>query len=293
MKKTLLLAVIALALLVPLVSTVAPDSDGADTVAATNFFVEGWVAEGGGLGKVPVEGVLVTITDGSGAAYDATTNSSGYFRIGISTPSNLKISFDLYGYMIISCPNTTAQAGSDAFILNLTSSTYTNATRTYRITSEIDGMQSAIMSPITGSVTGFVLYEKGPVKNINVTLTTTSASKQVQYSSKTDDSGYFEIKCPVGAYALTTSGQGFRHNDKMDVDVTSGTKTLDNITIEKSAQQKHLGMDLAHLLMLIGVIVGILLAASAWLLSKRMNEPDHIEVFDDRAEEDEDIRDPL
>jgi hypothetical protein len=278
-----------LALLVPLVSLAASASDGEDNVAAPNYGVTGYVID---TGKIAIEGVTVTITDNrvGGASYTDKTDADGKFTVIVPYTTNLSISFEVRGHTLIGCPNTTPQPDG-TLTLNLSTAQYSSSSRIYKITSDKGGMQCAIMAAISGKVSGIVSYENGPLKNMTVSLTT--PDRKESYAARTGDNGYFNIECPIGTYSLTAGGQGFNWSEGVQVNVTSGTTAEYDITLIKEDLTKYMGMDAAHLLMLIGVIVGIFLAAAAWFLSKRMNDLRHIEVFDDRAEEDEDLRDPL
>ncbi|MDR3075283.1 MAG: carboxypeptidase-like regulatory domain-containing protein [Candidatus Methanoplasma sp.] len=285
MRNKVLLAIIAVALLTLVLPIGQADAD----VAAPNYAVEGYVAEGGGTGKIPMEGVTVHIMDSQGTVFEDRTNDRGLFRIEVSSNTNLSISFTAFGYTVISCPNTSSQQGSEYLILNLSTAAYNSTTRTYTITSAVSEMQCAIMTASNGVVGGVVYHGGETVKNATVTMTPIDG--EGVYRTNTDDRGYYEIKCPTGEYTLTASGKGFEESNAIIVKVTSSPLTA-NVTIEKNEIKKYLGLDLAHILMLIGVIVGILLAAVAWFLSKRMNGPNRLEIFEDNAEEDEEIRYP-
>jgi hypothetical protein len=289
MKNRLLLAVIVLALLVPVIAIAMPASDGADTIAAPNFGIKGWVAD---TTEKPKSGVTVTIYYRGTYVDSRVTEGDGSFLLTTSYNTNLTISFEEFGNKLISCPNTTVQPGTDVLILNLSSSLYNSADRTYTITSLPDGKQCAIMSVSNGKISGIISYEKEngdkvPVRKVDVSIT--KIGEEGTYKTvQTNEKGYYMIDCPVGGYTLTAGGEGFEKIDPIEINVATGEQTI-HMTIVKSDLPKHLGMDIAHLLMLLGVMVGIILAVVAWFLSRRMNDPDHIEIFDDRAEEEEDI----
>lgn len=287
MKRGVLLAVISVAVLMFAVPSVYADGD----VAATNYYVEGYVAEAGGTGKVPVVGVTVSIADSQGNLFQSDTDSNGHFRVGISSNTGLSISFTAFGYMIISCPNTSTQQGSDFLTLTLSPSIYNSSTRTYTITSTIDEMQCAIMKTSDGIVRGTVTYDGGVVKNATVTVTPIEGGNS--YSTNTDGSGRYEISCPTGLYTLKATCRGFEESEPISVNVTiNPNPSPENIMMEQSSVKKYLGLDVAHILMLIGVIVGIMLAVAAWFMSKRMNGPNRLEIVDDSTDEDDDIRYP-
>jgi len=290
MKNRLLLALIALALLVPLVALAAPLSDGAgEPVTSPNYRYEGYVVD---TAKKPMGGVTVTIAENrlGGIFEKGVTNEDGLFSIVLASSMNLKITFEIRGYRIISCPNTVLQPDG-TLTLNLSTAQYNSAARIYTLTTDKDGMQPAIMSATFGTISGIVSYEKGAIKDMIVSIKVPGADNNYR-EARTNDSGFYEIKdCPIGSYLITAGGQGFNQSEYEEVNITSSGLTK-NITLIKSDLPKYLGSDLAHILMLVGVIVGMFLAAAAWFLSKRMNEPHHIEVFDDTVEEEGEIKAP-
>jgi len=284
MRKKLLLVSVALSMLL-LVTLLPIASNAADTSA--NYYVEGYVAD---TGRMPMEGVTVTITDGQDPAPNSITDPNGFFSVGVSSIANLTISFTIYGYSVITCPNTSIQQGSDPLLLNLSKAAYNAATHTYTITGSVADMQCAIMGASRGVVEGYVSSGSDPVKSATVTLSPVDrVPGSSSFSANTDSGGYYEVTCPTGTYTLTVSGQGFDQSDPVTVKVTGNPSTV-NVTIVKSELKKYLGLDAAHILMLVGVIVGILMALAAWFLSRRLNRPHGVEIIDDSAEEEDDLR---
>ncbi len=282
-----LLAVLAVAVMIFTIPAASIDGDELDNY---NYYVEGYVAVGGGAGKLPLEDVTVTIMDSQGYFYEDRTDENGYFKVGINSNTNLMILFTAFGYSIQTCPNTTKQEGTEYLQLRLSADFYNSITHTYTMTSTIDDMQCAFMGASDGIVRGVVSYDKGPVKNATVTLKPLEGDET--QTATTDDSGRYEINCPIGMYTMVVSCKGFDDSEPTFVNITGSPTTL-YITIEKSDIRKYLGLDMAHILMLIGVIVGIVLAVSAWFLSQRMNGPNRLEIVDDSAsEEDDDVRYP-
>ncbi len=280
MRYKLLLAVIAVLLLVPATASL---SDGADTASA--YYIQGYVAD---TGRTPMEGVTVSVMDG-GSVYQDVTDAAGFFNVGVAGNTNLTISFTIFGYTAITCPNATVQQDSEYFIMNLSKATYLSATRTYLITGSVADMQCVIMVASTGDIGGQVTFELTPVRDATVTIIPAEA-KGASYTAVTGSDGRYSITCPTGTYTLTSDGKGFNTSSEITVRVT-GTPSTVNVSLTKSDLKKYLGMDAAHILMLIGVIVGILLAVAAWFLSRRMDRPNSVEIFDDSAEEEDDFRD--
>lgn len=270
-----------------LVLTLSPVSSGADE-PVNPYYIEGYVSDTSGM---PMEGVVVSIRDASGAVFENETKANGSFKVAIAPipgpNAGLEISFTVFGYSILTCPNMLLHRGEDYHTLNLSKATY--ASRTYTITGSISDMQCAIMIASQGRVVGTVSSGTILIKDAAVTFSPITGG--VDRTTYTDDKGHYEIRCPTGAYTMSVSSQGFKQSEPVGVVVGASPRTVD-VTLEKSELKKHLGLDMAHILMLIGVIIGIMLAAAAWFLSKRMNMTHHVEIIDDSVEKDDDVRHP-
>ncbi|MDR2846405.1 MAG: carboxypeptidase-like regulatory domain-containing protein [Candidatus Methanoplasma sp.] len=262
---------------------VAPSAivDGAEE---TPYHIEGYVAEGGGSGKIPMQDVSVTILDVNGNSFEGRTDAKGFFSVVVNENTGLQIRFTTFGYSLIACPNTSAQKDTDFLALNLTAELYNAATRTYTVTSSLDGMQCAIMAATNGTVRGTVTYTNGSISGATVHFDPVGGGSG--FTAGTDARGNFEIVCPTGAYNITASSIGFDDSDSTTVNVTSNPSTI-NIVMTKSHVREYFGLDPAHLLMFTGVCLGILLATVAWLLSRRMNGPNRVEIIDDSDFDDE------
>lgn len=290
----ILVAVSLLMLMIPFVS-VLENSDEA-SAATTSYNIQGYIAD---ANWDPVPGVTVSIMDNQGKSYSGTVDATTCFFI-VSVPSNtgLSILFSAFGYTVVTCPNTTPPTSASEYRpLDLSKAAYNASTHTYTVTGTIDAQQGAVMKISPGTVNGHVTSDSNPIKNATVTLTPTAdapASVLENYllSATTNDQGYYEITCPVGDYTLSVSGQGFKPSNPIPVTVTGNPLTTDVALEEKSMLKKYFSMDTAHLLMLIGVIVGIILAVVAWFLSRRVNDPHGLEIIDDSADENEDVRYP-
>jgi len=274
-------AVLLLALSVmPAASAHADEGDSA------NYYIEGYVSD---TGWKPMGGVTVTVYTWIGPFTSGVTNADGFFSVGVGVNTGLEIDFSVRGYTVIACPNATFRQDSERLALSLSGVAYNNATHTYTVTGTIGDRRSAIMTATEGTIEGSVMFSGGPVKNAAVSLIPTDVGEI--YTGHTDNDGKYRIRCPTGIYALTAGGQGFNTSERAVVTVT-GTEPGDNtpalqqapITLEKTELRKYLGMDAAHALMLAGVMVGVLLAAVAWHLSKRSGGTFYFELFDDSEE---------
>jgi len=285
MKKRIVLAIFAVALLSFTLS--AASVDGADNEPA-QFHINGYILEAGR--NIPKSDVTVTLKDSLGNIRSVTTDQSGFFSLPAQTNLNLQIMFEAHGYSLISCPYTAALPGTDFLSLDLSKASYNSITRTYTITSDIAGLQCAIMSATAGKITGTVSYNNGTVDGATITLR--ALTDGPAYTATTDSKGFFEISCPIGSYTLVVNRTGFEASVPLAVEI-SRNDNIQSITLEKSDVNRYMGLDLAHLLMLIAVCVGISLAALAWMLSNRMNRSDRPGIIDDSIDEEEDtIRHP-
>jgi hypothetical protein len=277
MRNKVLLASFAVLLLILTVSSVSVDAD--DTSAA--YYIDGYVAD---ATKMPKEGVTVSVADRNNTwKYQEKTNKDGYFRVGAGANTNLVISFTMDGYTAITCPNTTFLPGSEYLVLNLSKATYSSATRTYTITGSVEDMQCAIVGVSDGDVIGVVSFDGTPIKGALVVLRSTSGRTHAVY---TDERGAYTVTCPTGVYSLSAGGKGFERSEEQTVNVSAGIPYTANVTLVKSELTNYYGLDAAHILMLVGAILGIMLAFTAWFLSRRTNRPNGLEIIDD-SEEDE------
>ncbi|UAL07729.1 MAG: carboxypeptidase-like regulatory domain-containing protein [Candidatus Methanogranum gryphiswaldense] len=246
--------------------------------SATEYYIEGYIVTTQPEGNVALEGVEVTILYNN-TSYSDTTDETGKFSISVPSITGLQIEFTLEGYTIRSCPNITAQEGSDYYVLDLSNVTPTG--NVYQITSDADGLLPAIMYPTSANVTGTISYSDGYVNGATVTLVSTDTSER--YEAETNSKGIFLIECPTGEYTLTVNCGGFE-TSKQTIEVKEGTMSV-NITLTIKENQTILGLDLMHFIMVIGVIFGIFISCILFILGHR--KKNKITIVDDTHVEDE------
>jgi len=282
MRYALLPALFMVLLLVP--AATAFVSDGADPITGpNNYYIQGYVAD---TSKAPMEGVTVYVMDGSGNTTQGVTDGTGFFSVGVAVNTGLSISFVAFGYTAITCPNTTAIQGSDFLSLDLASlpiSAYNSSTHAYTLPGTVADMRCAIMVASNGVLRGQVVTGDRAVNDATVTLAAV-VDRRI-FTAHTDSEGRYSITCPTGTYSVSASGQGLKGTEPVTVTVSDTPATL-NIAMEKSPLKKYLGMDIAHVMMLLGVIVGIVLVAAAWFLSRRLNGPRGLEIINEDEEDD-------
>ena len=286
MEKRIVLAIFAVVLLSFTLS--AASVDGAEGDPA-QYHIEGYVLEGGG--NLPKSDVTVTLKDSLGNTNISITNQSGFFSLPAQTNTNLQIMFETHGYSLSSCPCTTVLPGTEFLGLDLSKASYNSITRTYMITSDAAGLQCVIMSATTGRIMGTISYSDGTINGATVTLSPLTGDSV--YTATTDSKGFFMISCPIGSYTLVVNRTGFETSIPLAVEI-SRNDNIQSVTLVKSDVNEYMGLDVAHILMLIAVCLGLSLAALAWILSNRMNRPDRPGIIDDSIdeEEDDDIRHP-
>ena len=283
MKRIFLLVLLAAFILVPSVSLL----NDSNVDAATEYHIQGYVGVPS-VESTPLEGVTVTVEDGRGSEYNSSvvTDSSGFFNITTTSNTGLAISFDITGYTISSFPGIPLPRGTTSVPLDLTKFAYNSTNQTYTITGNVDNGQCVMMVNTEGKITGRVTYSDGPVKDATVTFTPVSGGSS--FSTGTDNGGYYSGSLPTGLYYLTVSRQGFDPSDSYQVNITEGqVATTQDIMMKKANIGTHFGMDTPHILMLIGVVVGILMAVATWFLRKRLNGPNRVEIFDDNEDNEE------
>ena len=296
MKGKIFLSLFAVSLLLMAIPMSMTD---ASISATTNYYVEGYVVEANSSDNIPLEGVIVTIMYPDGKLSSDESDSNGFFSVSVTTTIGLTISFTAYGLRMIACPHTTPIEDSDNYTLDLTIGNYNtetyhdynSSTHTYTITGTADSTKAAFLIATIASLNGKVTYnDEQAVSGAKVKIVSTSTNKP--YEGTTDESGQFKIKCPTGWYAVTVYCNGFDDSSTVTVNVTNDSTSI-LIPMYKSAVSQYFGFDLAHLLMLIGVCLGLILATTAWLISRRMkNNPKSTVVMDDDSSDESEIKFP-
>lgn len=283
MRHKLLLIFIAALVLVPLTSF-ASDADG-DTDSA--YHIEGYVADTLG---VPVDSVTVAITDASGISHEGTYNpETGFFSVGVDTDKGLTITFTAYGHTAITCTSH-KMLENGSFALTLSKESYDSTRHTYTIAESVSEGRYVVMRASYGWIIGNVSYNNGPIKDAIVSLVPDASGSRI--TASTDENGDYRISCPTGTYSLSADRQGFTESKTYAITVKdNNTEQVpldqEDIVLVMTEPGIHGDLDLAHLLMLMGVVIGILMAIGAWLLSKRLNGPNRVEIFDDNKENEE------
>ncbi len=278
MKTKALIIIMMLAMAFITTPMLITNSDG-----ATTYTIEGYVVTANSEGNVPLEGVEVTVIYNNVTYYDITDDTGMFIMEGIPAITDLQIMFTLSGYTLRSCPNITSQEESDYYTLDLTNATNLG-NNTYMITSEADGMQPAIMSQTSATLTGTVSYSGGYIEGATITLISADTSRK--YETYTDSDGTYSITCPTGDYELTVSCNGFISSEKETVTVSENMDAID-ITLAENNHDNFFGMDAVHMMLILGVLFGLILSFTMLAVSHRKIKNFSI-VDDTHSEKDDD-----
>ncbi|MDD2626034.1 MAG: carboxypeptidase regulatory-like domain-containing protein [Candidatus Methanomethylophilus sp.] len=279
----------------------ADNSDTDDPATETVYAVAGYVVEDQAAGNVPMAGVGVIVNDGVNSL-SAVTDSDGYFTVTVASTDKVTISFTYTGYTVRSCPHGTLNTATGTISLDLTGITpiLTTAddvtTYTYLFTSEADGLQPVIMSGTDGIVVVTVTEESdNHVKTVSgASVSLVSATDgAVRYSGTTDSDGKFTFSgVQTGYYYLTSTCNGFYDSSSQTVTVATGS-TYFSVSLTEIPVENYLGMSLGHLLMVIGIILGVVLILIVGSLCRRPErtaadmDTSDLELGEKESEEDE------
>ena len=244
----------------------------------------GYVLNAGDDSTVPLDLVLVTVTDAVGNVTTAYTDSNGMFSIAIGSIYDLKITFMKDGYFIIAWPTfATENASSGEIVLSMKGTisdigltyniqpTTVDGIRTYTLKSETSDV-SFKMSEAVGSVNVEISDASGQVLR-GATVKLQSSDGMTKYSGTTDYNGSCVLTdVSVGDYKLVVTLNGFEDYDGVTVDVTKGSNSL-NVVMEEKSVNTFMGITNSHILMVIAIVIGSILIVIGYLLCTRTWRP--------------------
>lgn len=231
---------------------------------ASVYHVDGYVVTHALTGNVPLPGVTVEILYGSTVA-SAVSDENGYFNVTVGENTNLRIRFILAGYSLISCPHVSKQIGMEYYALDISQAHFDGVNK-YTVTSDSKGFQCAVMGVTNATLTGTVTYDSGPVVGATVTL---SANRSVlNYETVTDSKGMYSINCMVGDYQLTVTCNGFKSSAAATVNVSDNTPPVSTV-LTKNDIKMYFGLDMVHMLMIMGVIFAMTITIFVLVVSRR------------------------
>lgn len=262
---------------------VIPTLDDGSTYGAedqTTYYIKGYVVSTEPEGNIPLAGVQVDVIYNyiASIVYSDTTDSNGEFSVEVPYNTDLQIKFTLSGYTLRSCPNIT-EGTSGYYVLDLTGISPTD--NVYNITSDTSGLQPAIMSQSSATVKGTISYSEGYVQGATITMVSTDGS--IEYETKTNSKGVFTFEeCESGTYKITITCGGFETYGPETITISEGIYEY-NATLISKENQQFFGMDLIHLMMFFGVLFGILISLTVFILVHRRKGV--VTIIDDTREE--------
>jgi len=251
--------------------TAAPTADAATTSA---YEIAGYVVETDATGNAPMANVGVTITDASKTTYSGATNTAGYFCITVGSLTGLTIEFTHIGYTVRSCPAAITQTanGLSLSVAGITPTTRTEegvTIYTYMITSDsTSDLSCVVMSSTVGVVVVTVTNGAKVLADAQVTLTSATDSG-LRYTGTSDSSGRLVFSdVQTGYYYLSATSNGFYDSSTTTVTVEDGYSYF-SVDMQQKTVDTYFGMTLSHILMIVGIIFGLIMAIVAWLLYRR------------------------
>jgi hypothetical protein len=247
MKEHLTAMVAIIALLAAATALTAPAASG----EVVTYNIVGHVSDAEDY--TGLEGVQVLISTSSFIQWSDVTDSNGRFSVNVTENTGLKILIGKEGYSIRSGPSCINKvSGSNYYSLDLSIAHFDKETKTYDLTYGSDSLHHILMAKSVGMLNGTVTCDGSPVVNANVVIKSTELS----YSTTTNSDGKYSISCS-GTYSMTISHTGLVDSVVKDIVVTSDGVTTKNVTMETKDWNIYFGMDMPHLLMIMGAAAGI------------------------------------
>ena len=276
----------------------ATDADPEPTPASYTFY--GYVATIDQEDNKPLSDVAVELYNMSKELVDTCeTDENGRFEFTVKDYDGNNAHFiklEYSEYAVRAHPNMTSNSeldDGDYFPFTLDSSKLDSEGK-YALTGTADSRSSILMAitvgDIYGSVYGDVSGVSTGLNGAKIVLVSTESGKN--YSTTTDDKGYFSIKCPYGTYKMSVSCNGF---ESATVDSVSTSGALAYIVnLDKVRADVIFGLDNAHSMMLVGFVILVLMLAITISLarwSRKPNAPIQIENDLELPKTDDDLRD--
>lgn len=303
----IILLVIMMVATVPLTAECADAASNKDPVvpASEEINVYGYVTNLSDQEEnTPLENVTVTLYSADKAIVQTvtgenptTTDAEGRFDFDFVYESGATyyLTFDYPGYTVRSLPDLdmTYEDGYVSFQLR---PNMVDAEGNYALAGSADGYHAFVMVITTGSVYGTVqgISEDSPFGLSGATVTIVSTDG-MSYTTTTGTNGFFSIECPFGQYTMTVSCRGFQSSESVTVE--SGSGSAYSVTLVQNTSEFVFGLDVAHSMMLIGlVLLALIVGIVAALHAKYRNsdsEPILMNDLGDFTQQDEDdIRHP-
>ncbi len=254
-------------------------SDSSDAAGDGKTYVSGLICEIGQSGPTPAKNIPVALIY-DGTTFTGKTGSDGYFKIKINDGSTVDTSkkvyfdFSLSGYSIFTLPDTMTTLDPNS---NPSSETIT-AVATIDLTTitPVDGVYCATSDaqhciligdtyvPVTFTVTN--ASTGVAVRNADVTL----KCGNMTYRGTTDYEGVctFSTGILIGTYEVTIKCDGYVTFEEV-VQINKSATFKTDFEMTQKEPITYLGMTLYHLLMILGVTIGLCLVVISYVLCRR------------------------
>ncbi|AGI48518.1 hypothetical protein TALC_01552 [Thermoplasmatales archaeon BRNA1] len=241
-------------------------------------------------------GTVVSIEDSHKNTLSSSTDAKGFVSVGIgSQKGSFTMTVDLNGYTAVPGIDfmTVKSDGSITFALkgtikyqeNVASTTYEilpgtpalNADGSKTYTYALAENKPLKMSSSSGTLTIKATMSNGTTGIVDANVTVINAITGVEVTENTNSNGIVVFSLPSGKYYFVIDVGGFEHYDSREdktlendgyIDVRMGSQTATPIMTEKTSAT-FFGMNMGHTLMLIGVVIGLILALLSYMLYTR------------------------
>lgn len=231
-------------------------------------------------GNIPLADTSVTITDAFGQSSTGTTDTNGWVTLRIGSVYGLSLTAEYPdGYSFIPgifFMDVTNVGGTQQVVFDL-EGTYDDLGATYSIpvTDYTNGRIYTIGDPIlmsasTATVSITVRDSDGtPLEGATVILQHTE-KQEIRYTAITDRNGMASFDAvTTTAYTLTVEVNGFDTYYGGTVEVVKGAIPLPDAVMTPKTVSTWFGINLGHIMMIMGIIIGIILAIISILLFTR------------------------
>ncbi len=271
MRKTALLATVTMILLASAVVATVAVSEGASSNDPTTseVMVYGYVTNlSDQEANTPLEGVQVELYTGpeptiNGALLTSTTDENGRFEFTFqyTQGSAVYLMLTYSGYAVRSLPDLSMEMVGDGYIRVVLEDDMLDDDGNYALTGSADGYHAIVMAITNGIIYGTVygVDDNGNRRPLNGAEVILVSENSVNYKVHTDQSGYFYAEVPYGDYTMTVSCQGYTTMDP--VTVSTGSDSPIVVEINEVSSAVFLGLDSAHTLMVIGIVLMALILA--------------------------------
>ena len=269
-----------------------------EPVEPTAITICGFVGDVSTEGNIPLNGVVVQLLDSNRKIIDTCITGEksledGEFRFTYKNGEGKYLSFSIEGYTARTWPITMNMVDDNLLSFSIEGLT-PDEEGCYELTSSMTEGSFVAMRMTTAHIMGYVKDKNGnPLNGAQVTL---KSSDDRITTGTTDSNGYFEISCYYGTYTIQVSCNGFEKSDSVTVSTTDPAPT---IVMTEKIHTMLWGLDTAHTMELIGILVVALSFIVISLIYRRSQSEDSEIVFindldddDEEKEEKKKVRHP-